>query len=573
MTKGYNYIFNLQVMPSMRAMMTAGEALARDEVAGYNCAYLTFDRVSSFHELMYILTCGAGVGFSVESKYINQLPVVPFLRKTDETIVVADSKYGWQESTKHLVYRLFSGEIPQWDLSRIRKKGTRLRTFGGRASGPEPLDQLFSFIVESFEKRQGQRLRSIDIHDIACMTGNCVVSGGVRRSALISLSDPTDTDMANAKNGNWYDTAPYRAFANNSAVYEDKPPIGDFLNEAATVYNSKCGERGFFNRNACREKAQNILRDPDHEFGTNPCCEIILRPFQFCNLTEVIARENDTVDTLQDKIEAATILGTLQSTLTSFKVLNKNWTKNCEDERLLGVSITGIYDSRLLSNLHKPTELVSTLNYLKEFARKTNEYHAEKLSINPSKAITCVKPSGTVSQLTNTSNGIHPRFARFYVRRVGVASTDPLSKFLMTQGIMPVHQSKDTNLFEFPQEAPQAAKLVGDIGAVQHLKLWKIYNEHFTEHKPSVSIYYDEDEYIDLISEMYKGWDNLSGISIFPKSDHIFAKTAPYFAIDSSTFKEKVDKFPKINWEHFTENEDNTTSSQEFACTAGACEI
>ena len=572
----YDAIYDLEIMPSMRCMMTAGEALKRDNVAGFNCSYLHIDHVRAFDELMYVLMCGTGVGFSVERNFINQLPeVAESMHETDTTIVVADSKMGWASAYRELISLLYSGKIPKWDMRKVRPAGSRLKTFGGRASGPEPLDDLFHFTVGIFRKAHGRKLTSIECHDLCCKIADIVVVGGVRRSALISLSNLSDQRMAKAKAGQWWETEGQRRLANNSVAYTEKPDFSAFIAEMQTLYESKCGERGIFSRVAAKKLAErNGRRDAAHNFGTNPCSEIILRSNQFCNLSEVVVREEDDLNSLKRKVKLATILGTLQSTLTDFRYLRVRWKRNTEEESLLGVSLTGIMDHYLLS---KPTtDLEKWLGEMKNVAIETNRKWSERLGVNESTAITCVKPSGTVSQLVNSASGIHPRFADYYIRRVRGDTKDPLSVFMSDSGFS-VEQdvmSPTTSVFSFPIKAPKSSITVNQVGAMDQLKLWKAYQDHWCEHKPSITIYYTDDEFLDVAQWIWKNFDSVSGISLLPYSDHVYQQ-APYEKIKKDQYKQLLAELPKVDWDDLAkiETEDSTIGSQELACTGGACEI
>jgi len=594
-------ILNLQVCPSMRCLMTAGKALERDNVAGYNCSYRAVDDIRAFDEIMYILLCGTGVGFSIERQYINSLPAVAEeFYESDTTIVVADSKIGWASSYRELISLLYGGKIPKWDMSKIRPAGSRLKTFGGRASGPEPLIELFEFTVNIFKEASGRQLRSLECHDLVCKIADIVVVGGVRRSALISLSNLTDERLRSAKSGAWWTDNPQRALANNSVCYTECPDIGIFLKEWMSLYESKSGERGIFNREASRRVAgRNGRRDPDHDFGTNPCSEIILRSKQFCNLTEVVVRPEDTLDGLKEKVRLATILGTLQSSLTGFRYLSSKWKKNTEEECLLGVSLTGIMDHIVLSGRLPPhmtlqcdlegreygfkfaekrfQRLDHVLTELKEVAIETNMEWAERLGISPSGAITCVKPSGTVSQLVNSSSGIHPRYSPYYIRTVRTDKKDPLYDFLKDCGV-PVEDAigkeGSTAIFSFPMKAPEGSIFRDGMGAIEQLELWKTYATYWCEHKPSITVYVREHEWLEVGAWVYRNFDICSGISFLPHTDHIY-KQAPYQEITEEEYNELVKDFPEIPWEDFDtyESEDNTTSTQELACTAGGCDI
>ena len=572
----YNGIHSLKVMPSMRCMMTAGEALDKDNVAGFNCSYLHIDSPRSFDELMYVLMCGTGVGFSVERNFISKLPVIAeSFHPSDSVIVVADSKIGWASAFRELIAMLYAGKIPKWDISKIRPAGARLKTFGGRASGPEPLLDLFNFCIEVFTKAAGRKLTSIECHDVVCKIADIVVVGGVRRSALISLSNLSDPRMAKAKMGDWWRNEGHRRLANNSVAYTEKPDFESFLSEMQNMYESKAGERGIFSRIAAQKiAARNGRRDPEQDFGTNPCSEIILRSNQFCNLSEVVVRPTDTKAMLKDKVELAAIIGTLQATLTDFRYLRKLWQRNTEEEALLGLSLTGIMDHKVLS---KDIASVTWLEDLKDVAIKTNKLWAKKLGINQSTAITCVKPSGTVSQLVDSASGIHPRFSKHYIRRVRSDAKDPLAEFMSATGF-PVEQdlmSPSSLVYSFPVKSPETSVTVKQVGAMQQLKLWKAYQNHWCEHKPSITVYYTDDEFLEVAQWIWNNFDLCSGISLLPVSDHVYQQ-APYEDISEEKYQELVQQMPVgVNWndlEQF-EQEDNTTGSQELACVGGACEI
>jgi ribonucleoside-triphosphate reductase len=573
----FNAIFNLEVMPSMRCMMTAGEALNRDNVAGFNCSYLHIDHPRAFDELMYVLMCGTGVGFSVERNFIAKLPeVAESFHKTNSVIVVSDSKLGWASAFRELIAMLYAGKIPNWDMGRIRPAGARLKTFGGRASGPDPLDDLFKFCVGIFQKSAGRKLTSIECHDVCCKIADIVVVGGVRRSALISLSNLSDNRMAKAKSGQWWESEGQRRLANNSVAYTEKPDFEAFLSEMHTMYDSKAGERGIFSRVAAKKiAAKNGRRDADQDFGTNPCSEIILRSNEFCNLSEVVVRGDDDLNSLKRKVRIATIIGTLQSTLTDFRYLRVRWKRNTEEEALLGVSLTGIMDHYLLS---KPsTDLEKWLTEMREVSIETNKEWAEKLGVNQSVAITCVKPSGTVSQLVDSASGIHPRFSEHYIRRVRSDRKDPLAEYMEKAGF-PVERdvmNDSTVVFSFPVKSPKDSVTVKQVGAMEQLKLWKAYQEHWCEHKPSVTIYYTDSEFLQVSQWIWDNFDMCSGISLLPTSDHIYQQ-APYEAINEDQYNKLAAEMPtNIDWEHLSqfEQEDNTTGSQELACVGGACEI
>ena len=570
-------ILNLEIMPSMRAMMTAGIALDRDNTAGYNCSYLPVDDPKSFDEAMFILLCGTGVGFSVERQFISKLPEIPKLFESDTTIVVKDSKEGWAKAFRQLLVLLWAGEVPLWDVSRVRPAGARLKTFGGRASGPAPLVDLFNFTVKMFREAEGRKLSSIECHDLMCKIGEIVVVGGVRRSAMISLSNLSDDRMRHAKSGNWWDNEPQRALANNSVAYTEKPDSLSFMREWMALVESGSGERGIFNREASKKQAaKNGRRDPDFEFGTNPCSEIILRPYQFCNLTEVVVRATDTVDDLARKVRLATILGTIQSTYTKFPYLRKIWTTNTEEERLLGVSLTGIMDNPLMTTKNKGLD--KTLENLRNVAVVTNAEWADRLGIPQSAAITCVKPSGTVSQLVDSASGIHARHSPYYVRTVRGDNKDPLTTFMKDQGIPSepdVFKPDQTTVFSFPVKAPNKAVVTSDLSAVDQLKMWLMYQRHWSEHKPSVTINVKKDEWFEVGTFVYEHFDEMSGVSFLPYNEHTYQQ-APYQEIDKEEYKNILVTMPKtIDWSRLSEyeKEDTTTSSQAMACTGDVCEV
>jgi len=567
---------NLEVMPSMRALMTAGEALDRDNVAGFNCSYLPIDHPKAFDEMMYVLMCGTGVGFSVERQYITKLPeVAEEFHETDTVIHVADSKIGWAKAYRELVSLLYSGQLPKWDASGVRPAGSALKTFGGRASGPEPLLELFQFTVEVFRGAAGRKLSSIECHDLCCKIAQIVVVGGVRRSALISLSNLTDDRIRRAKSGQWWQDNPQRGLANNSACYTEKPDFEAFLNEWKSLYESRSGERGMFSRVASQKQAERTgRRDATHDFGTNPCSEIILRPYQFCNLSEVVVRPNDTLSDLKRKVRVATILGTLQATLTDFRYLRKVWKDNTEEEALLGVSLTGIMDHPVLSGRKDKNELKKWLKQMREEAIGVNANWSKRLGINASVSITAVKPSGTVSQLVDSASGIHPRYARHYIRRVRADARDPLCSVLEAAGV-PVEDdvmSPTTKVFSFPMKAPDNAVLASDMGAMEQLELWEIYQDHWCEHKPSMTCYYRDNEFLEVGQWLYNKFDKISGVSFLPYSDHTYQQ-APYEPIDAATYKKLVKEFPKdIDWD-ISEASDMTEGSQQLACTGNNCEL
>lgn len=573
-------VLNLDIMPSMRCLMTAGEALKRENVSGYNCSYVAVDSPRSFDEILYVLMNGTGVGFSVESKYVDQLPVIPDeLYPTDTTILVADSKLGWAKALKELIHLLYAGQIPNWDLSKVRPAGAPLKVFGGRASGPAPLNDLFNFAVASFKKAAGRRLNTLECHDIVCKIAEIVVVGGVRRSALISLSDLSDDRMRHAKSGDWWKENVQRALANNSYVGKEKPEPGIFMREWLSLYESRSGERGIFSRTASKKQAEKYgRRDPDHDFGTNPCSEIILRSREFCNLTEVVVRGDDTPETLKRKVKLATILGTFQSTLTNFKYLSKKWKENCEEERLLGVSLTGIMDNEYTNGTNMGVFLDKLLEGLRDEAVKTNKLWAAKLGIPVSAAITCVKPSGTVSQLVDSASGIHARHSPYYIRTVRADKKDPLALMMKDMGF-PVEDDitkpDHTYVFSFPQKSPENAVFRKDMSAIEQLELWLVYQRHWCEHKPSITVSVKEEEWMDVGAWVYNHFDEMSGVSFLPFSDHVY-KQAPYQDCTKEEYEALAAKMPKIvNWMDLAKYEktDNTEGTQTLACVAGGCEI
>ena len=568
---------NLDVVPSMRAIMTAGEALERQNIAGYNCSYLPIDDVKAFDEAMYILLCGTGVGFSVEQKYVNKLPEIPErLFESNTVVAVKDSKEGWAKALRQVLALLYAGEIPKWDVSAVRPAGARLKTFGGRASGPEPLVELFKYVVARFKTAAGRKLTSLEAHDILCKIGEVVVVGGVRRSAMISLSDLSDDRMAHAKAGNWWDGNGQRALANNSAVYENRPDVGQFMREWSSIYESHSGERGIFNRYASElQAAKNGRRKLNQEWGTNPCSEIILRPYQFCNLSSVIVRSDDTVDRLRDKVAMATILGTFQSTMTHFPYLRKIWQTNTEEERLLGVSMTGILDNPLLNNPDSQ-ELPKLLEELRDVAVATNAEFAANLSIPTSVAITCIKPEGTVSQLTGTASGIHPQHSQYFIRRVRSDNKDPLTDFLKSQGFPSetcVMKPESTTVFSFPMKVAEGALFREDLTAIEHLRLWLLYQRHWCEHKPSVTISVKEEEWPEVGAWVWKNFDEVTGVSFLPMDGGTY-RQAPYETITAEEYDKLFAEMPTgIDWELLKEGTDNVEGAQTLACTAGGCEV
>lgn len=588
------FIQRLDVMPSMRALMTAGPALDRDHVAGYNCSFIAINRVRAFDEIMYILMCGTGVGFSVERQFVNQLPsVAERMYPTETTIIVHDSKIGWATALRELISLLYSGKAPRWDTTRVRPKGAILKTFGGRASGPEPLEDLFRFTVELFTKAVGRKLNSIEAHDLVCKIAEIVVVGGVRRSALLSLSNLSDTRMRVAKSGAWWEVNGQRALANNSVCYTETPEMGIFMQEWLSLYESKSGERGIFNREAAKQQAaKNGRRDPEHDFGTNPCSEIILRDRQFCNLSEVVVRSTDTLDDLRAKVEIAAILGTCQATLVDFRYLSQKWKDNTEEEALLGVSLTGIMDHMVLNgsksfvepnfiadagNVTKYT-LPLVLQELREVAIETNKIWADLLGINQATAITCVKPSGTVSQLVDSASGIHPRYSPYYIRTVRADKKDPLAR-LMHDMDFPceddVTKPETTWVFSFPMKAPEGSVFRDDRSAIEQLDLWLIYQRNWCEHKPSITVYVKENEWMEVGAWVWKHFDEVSGVSFLPHSNHSY-RQAPYQEITEEEYEAFLSKMPQdVDWELLSEyeEEDHTQSAKTLACTGSVCEF
>jgi ribonucleoside-triphosphate reductase (thioredoxin) len=573
-----NAILNLEVMPSMRALMTAGPAFNRDNTAGYNCSYMPVDDPKSFDEAMFILLCGTGVGFSVERQFISKLPDVPeTIFKSDTTIIVKDSKEGWAKALRQVIALLYSGEVPKWDVSQVRPAGAKLKTFGGRASGPAPLIDLFNFVTRVFTEAKGRKLSSLECHDIMCKIGEVVVVGGVRRSAMISLSNLSDDRMRHAKSGSWWENNPQRALSNNSVSYTEKPDSLSFMREWMALVESGSGERGVFNRQASKvQAAKNGRRDPNFEFGTNPCSEIILRPYQFCNLTECVVRATDTLETLERKVRIATILGTIQSTHTKFPYLRKIWQKNTEEERLLGVSLTGIMDNPLMTTKNQGLE--KTLEHLKSIAVATNAEWAERLGIPVATAITCVKPSGTVSQLVDSASGIHARHSAYYIRTVRGDNKDPLTKFMSDQGIPnepDVMKPDQTTVFSFPIKAPTGAVVTADMSAIEQLEMWLAYQRSWCEHKPSVTINVKKDEWFEVGAFVYKHFDEMSGVSFLPFNEHTYQQ-APYQDCDKETYEALLETMPvSIDWTKLSdyEQEDNTAGSQTLACSGDSCEI
>jgi ribonucleoside-diphosphate reductase alpha chain len=571
-------ILTRSVMPSMRSMMTAGKAAQRDNTCMYNCSYLPVDDLKSFDEAMFILLCGTGVGFSVERQSIAKLPEIPDnMYDSDTVVAVQDSKEGWAKALRQVIALLFAGEIPRWDVSKVRPAGSKLKTFGGRASGPAPLESLFRFVIDTVVKAKGRKLSSIECHDIMCKIGEVVVVGGVRRSAMISLSNLSDDRMRHAKAGNFWESNAQRALANNSVAYTEKPDMQSFMREWQSLMESGTGERGIFNRQASKaQAAKNGRRDPDFEFGTNPCSEIILRPYQFCNLTEIVVREEDTTISLERKAQLATILGTIQSSYTHFPYLRKVWQRNTEEERLLGVSLTGIMDNPLMTSANKGLE--KTLEHLRGITVATNEKWATELDIPVSAAITCVKPSGTVSQLVNSASGIHPRHSQYYIRTVRADNNDPLTLFMHDEGVPnqpDLMKPQSTTVFSFPMKAPKGCVTRDDMTAIDQLETWLTYQRHWCEHKPSITVSVREDEWMEVGAFVYKHFDEMSGVSFLPHSGHTYQQ-APYQEITEEFYKEEMLYMPKsIDWSRLSEYEveDNTSGSQSLACSSDSCEL
>ena len=571
--KIHDAVLNLKVMPSMRLLMTAGEACERDNISAYNCSYLAMNNKRAFSECLYILMNGTGVGFSCERQEIDKLPPIPeSINPCDDTIVVGDSKLGWAKAFKKLLSSLWEGDIPTIDYSRVRPAGARLKTFGGRASGHEPLKRLFDFVTETFINARGRKLSSIEVHDITCMIGEIVVVGGVRRSALISLSNLTDKRMREAKIGAWYNENPHRGLANNSVSYTEKPDMEVFMEEWLSLVKSKSGERGIFNRVASQKQAGKWKRRSESmAYGTNPCSEIILRDKQFCNLTEVVVRAEDTHESLKEKVRLATILGTFQSTLSKFQFLSQEWTKNTTEERLLGVSLTGIMDNKFMANPDP-----KFLEELRDEARKTNRKYAKLLEVPESASITCVKPSGTVSQLVDSASGIHSRHSNYYIRTVRIDKKDALYEFLKGKGVAvedEVYRPDSTAVFSFPIKSPRGCITRDDRTAIEELETWLIYQRYWCEHKPSVTINVREHEWLEVGAWVYKHFDEISGISFLPHSDHSYQQ-APYQEVDKETFRKALKETPQlIEFEELIEEDDFTEASQTLACTGTSCEI
>ena len=579
-------VLNLEVMPSMRALMTAGPALAKNHIAGYNCAYLSVDHPKAFDECLFILMHGTGVGFSVERQFINKLPEVPEVQvDVEDVIVVQDSKEGWQCAFRKLITYLYDGEMPKWDFSNVRSKGARLKTFGGRASGPEPLIDLFHFSTNIFKEAGGRKLTSYECHRMMCKIAEVVVVGGVRRSALMSLSNLTDERMRNAKSGQWWSTTPEMALSNNSVCYTEKPDIGIFMKEWTSLYESKSGERGIFNREAAiKQVAKNGRRDTNHDFGCNPCSEILLRDGQFCNLTEVVIRSEDTQKDIMRKVRLATILGTFQSSLTNFKRLRPKWLHNTEEEALLGVSLTGIMDNAFMNGSKGDRGYYGKKNlpdFLKDLRKETvsvNKWWAELMGINPSTATTAIKPSGTVSQLVDSASGIHTRHNDYYLRRVRADSKDPIAQLMEDQGIpceVDVMKPNSVKVFTFPTKAPEGAILRNDRNAIEQLELWLTYQRYYCEHKPSVTISVREHEWMQVGAWVYEHFDEVSGVSFLPHSDHSYQQ-APYEDCTKKEYTALAKKMPKaVDWDLISKYEltDMTVGTKTLACTGSICEM
>ncbi len=580
-------ILNLEVMPSMRALMTAGKALDKSDVAAYNCSFVNIDSTKAFDEILYILMCGVGAGFSVERQHVNKLPIVAEeFYPTETTIVVKDSKIGWASALRELISLLYSGKIPLWDVSGVRPAGARLKTFGGRASGPGPLVDLFNFTIKVFRNAAGRKLNSLECHDVVCKIADIVVCGGVRRSALLSLSNLTDQRMRKAKSGAWWELNPQRALSNNSVCYSERPDMGIFIKEWLALYESKSGERGIFNRVAAQKAAaKSGRRDTEYDFGTNPCSEIILRSLQFCNLTEVVIRHDDTLSSIKEKIRIATIIGTIQSSFTNFKYLRRKWRMNCEEESLLGVSLTGVMDHRFFNGREKLLKdggntytLSEVLTIMREQAVSTNKKWANKIGVNQSTAITCLKPSGTVSQLVNSSSGIHARYSPYYIRTVRADIKDPLARFMTREGFPhepDVTNPKHTVVFSFPIKSPDNALFRNDLTAIEQLEHWLVYQQSYCEHKPSVTIFVKENEWLGVAAWVWKHFDDISGVSFLPHSDHIY-RQAPYQECSKEQFDELIEVLPlDVDWSKLRdfEQEDNTVGMKTYACSANSCEI
>lgn len=576
-----NEVLNLNLMPSMRALMTAGPALERENLAGYNCSFIAIDSPRAFDEALYVLMNGTGLGFSVERKHLSKLPTVADeFFETNTTIVVEDSKLGWAKALKELTSLLYSGQVPTWDLSKVRPEGARLKTFGGRASGPEPLEEVFKFFVKTFKKAAGRQLRSIEAHDLMCKIAQIVVVGGVRRSALISISDPDDYDLAKAKSGSFWEENDQRFLANNSAAWDGKPTLGNFMNEWTNLYESGSGERGIINMDGARRHIKSAgRRDETKVMGLNPCAEIFLRSAGLCNLTEVVVRPEDTPEIIADRVKMASILGTWQSTLTNFKYVRKVWQKNAEEERLLGVSLTGVFDNKYFNGSRGLATLGDTLDMLRETAIRENIIESANVGINASAAVTCIKPSGTVSQLVDCASGAHPRFANKYIRTVRAANNDPLTQFLKDAGVPnepDFANPEKSTVFSFPIDAGDDALTRNHISAVQHLEIWRTYKNHWTEHNPSVTIQVREEEWFEVADWVYKNFDDIAGVSFLPHSDHVY-KQAPYQDVEDETYYKLVEEMPELDWSllsYYESTDDALKSQGELACSAsGGCEV
>lgn len=570
-------ILNHEVMPSMRAIMTAGEALERSNVAGYNCSFVAVDDLRAFDEALYILMCGTGLGFSVEKRHVRYLPEVPAeITPSDKIIVVEDSKEGWARAYRELIESLFRGELPKWDLRQLRPEGARLKTFGGRSSGPGPLNELFEFTVALVAGARGRKLEPEEAHELMCKIGSVVVVGGVRRSALISLSSLTDDKIRDCKSGNWWDSKPHLALSNNSAVYNSKPSRSEFDREWQALIASGSGERGIFNLAGAREHTPE-RRDASKIQGTNPCAEILLRSMGFCNLTEIIVREDDTLETLKEKVRWATLIGTWQSTLTNFPYLREQWKINAEEERLLGVSMTGQMGHAVLNGREGRALRKQWLKELKHVAVMTNRKEARRLGINPAAAITTVKPSGTVSTLTNTSSGMHAWHDLYYIRTVRVDKNDPIGRF-MEDADVPMEQdvmNPKAVVFSFPFKAPEGAMTRNDQTAIDQLETWLDYKMYWTEHSPSVTVSVKPEEWEEVGNWVFEHFDLITGISFLPYSDHVY-KQAPFQTVDKETYEAALALMPtELHWDYLPlyEKEDTTTGSQTLACTAGVCDV
>ena len=571
-------ILNLAIMPSMRCMMTAGKALETENIAGFNCSYITVDSPRCFDEALYILMCGTGVGFSVERQFINKMPAINWpMEYVSDTIVVRDSKRGWAEALQKLIAMLFEGKVPAWDMSKLRPAGTPLKTFGGRASGPEPLERLFKFCVRMFENSAGRRLNSEECHDLMCMIGDIVVVGGVRRSALISLSNPSDDRMRHAKSGEWWNQTPWRSLANNSAVYTEKPDMSVFFREWHSLYESKSGERGIVNRVGLQDKAREIGRALA-EFGLNPCGEIILRPNQFCNLSEVVVRPEDDLDDLKAKVQLAALIGTMQATLTKFRHVRKVWQRNTEEESLLGVSLTGQFDHAILSGCEGVEKMREWLTALREEARKANKKWAKKLDINPAAAVTCVKPSGTVSQLVDSSSGMHPRYNEHYVRRVRADKKDPLAEMMKDMKFpWEPEAAKDKCehivIFSFPMKSPETSILQRNLSAIEHLEIWKVYREAWCDHNPSITVQVREHEWMEVGAWVYKNFDCIGGVSFLPLDDNIYVQ-APYQTIGEEEYEAMLAAMPQnVDWSRLSDYEKDDRTKRRQECTGPTCPL